>query len=157
MEKFYNNHYIEIEPNGNIIRGFSDAFQQPNGHSILINDRGGYQFRLSPDGEENPPMHDGNGAPLYRWDVSLSTKAEPWRGIVKRTQAEIDADAPTPSPPMPTLEERVRACEETILGMTGGNAPTGFTAIQVQMGKVDMQSLPARVRKEVEKELTAYA
>jgi hypothetical protein len=42
-------HYIEINENDEIVRGFSDAFFQPDENSILINENGDRHFSL-PDG-----------------------------------------------------------------------------------------------------------
>lgn len=33
--------------------------------AICINEQGGYQFRLTPDGPENPPLKNMVGTPLY--------------------------------------------------------------------------------------------
>ena len=84
MEDFYNKHYITINDHGEIISGFSDAFRQPSENDICINEQGGYQFRLFPDGEENPPLYDYMSMiPLYRWDGSQ---------VVPRSAEELDAD-----------------------------------------------------------------
>ena len=84
MEEFYNKHYITINERGEIIDGFSDAFRQPTENDICINEQGGYQFRLYPDGEENPPLYDGmSDIPLYKY---VNGKVQP------RAAAELDAD-----------------------------------------------------------------
>ena len=66
--EFYDKHYIRTDEDGQIIKGFSDAFEQPQEGDICINEQGGYQFRLMPGGEENPPLLDDEGNPLYRWN-----------------------------------------------------------------------------------------
>lgn len=84
MNEYYNHHYIRINASGNIVEGWSDgphSHRTPVEDDILLNDHGGYQFRLFPDGEENPPLFDG--IPLYRWDGEQ---------VVRRTDAEIEAD-----------------------------------------------------------------
>ena len=84
MEDFYNNHYIRIREDGCIIDGFSDAFREPTEDAICINDQGGYQFRLFPGGEENPPLYEfEHMVPLYKWEGGE---------VVRRTEEEIDAD-----------------------------------------------------------------
>lgn len=63
----YNKHYITVDGAGRITDGFSDAFRAPADGDICINERGGYQFRLFPDGEENPVLFGGEEmTPLYR-------------------------------------------------------------------------------------------
>ena len=51
-------HYITVDAQGCITSGFSDAFREPSETDICINERGGYQFRLFPTGEENPLLFD---------------------------------------------------------------------------------------------------
>ena len=82
-EEFFNRHYITKNENNIITNGFSDAFQQPTETDILINSEGGTQFRLTPGGEENPPLFNHYGIPLYKWHRNK---------IAKRTQKELDAD-----------------------------------------------------------------
>lgn len=99
MSEFYNKHYITVDK-GRIINGFSDAFRQPQNGDICINEQGGYQFRLFPSGEENPPMTDDNGCHLYRYEggqVRKATHAE-----LAAELAEIQAAQP---PRKPTFEE----------------------------------------------------
>ena len=82
-EQFFNKHYITVDKENKIKDGFSDAFRQPQPSDILINDKGGYQFRLFPDGEENPPLFNDMGIPLYKRQNSK---------VIVRTQKELDAD-----------------------------------------------------------------
>lgn len=88
--EYYNKHYINIDENKNVIAGWSDGphnNRTPTENDILINDKGGYQFRFVIDGkttEENPPLFDGMAMiPLYKW-----TGFE----VARRTEEEIDAD-----------------------------------------------------------------
>lgn len=100
MDDIYNKHYITLDASGNIVNGYSDAFRAPCEGDICINEQGGYQFRLSPDGEENPPLFDGeSGAPLYRWDGEKITE-RPASEIkaareAARARAELLASRPT--------------------------------------------------------------
>ena len=107
MDMYYNKHYIKVDSSGRIVDGFSDAFREPTEDSICINEKGGYQFRLFPGGEENPVLFDWNGMiPLYKWEDGE---------VIKRTEEEIEADrAEIPVPgTAPTTEERLAAVEET--------------------------------------------
>jgi len=83
FEPFYNRHYIKVDENGNITAGCSDAFKPDTEDAICINEQGGYQFRLWPDGEENPNLYTWDMVPLYKWDGEK---------VVARTEAEIEAD-----------------------------------------------------------------
>lgn len=107
--EFYNKHYITIDEHNRIVNGFSDAFGSPTETDICINEQGGYQFRLFPDGEENPVLLDWNGMiPLYKYEDGE---------VVKRSEEELEADRaeiPTPEP-VPTMDERVTALEEQMV------------------------------------------
>ena len=73
---FYNRHYILLDTTDNIIDGWSDG-PLPNrdtSQTICINEQGGYQFRLFPDGEENPPLYDFDGCPLYCYEDGIIRK-----------------------------------------------------------------------------------
>lgn len=89
--EFYNKHYIAVDGRGRIMDGFSDAFRKPSETDICINEKGGYQFRLFPNGEENPALHEWEHMiPLYKYES----------GEVKhRSDVEIEADiAAIPDP-----------------------------------------------------------
>lgn len=105
----YNRHYIKTDDRGRITDGWSDGphRDRDTSNSILINDKGGYQFRLAPDSEENPPLYTMDGIPLYRWDGEQA---------VPRTEEEIAADC---IPPLETvraarLAELSAACNAAI-------------------------------------------
>ena len=110
FEPFYNQHFIETDASGNIIRGWSDAFAPATENAICINEQGGYQFRLWPEGEENPSLFTMDGIPLYKWDGQQ---------VIARDEVEIEADrAAMPQQwPMPTYEERLAAMESAMLTM----------------------------------------
>ncbi len=77
--EFYNKHYIQIDTKGKILRGFSDAFWRPQEGDICINEQGGYQFRIFPGGEENPPITNMQGCHIWRYEngqVRASTAEE---------------------------------------------------------------------------------
>lgn len=109
MEK-YNKHFISVDEQGRIIDGFSDAFRNPSDTDICINGQGGYQFRLFPDGEENPFLLERTYMiPLYKWENET---------VKARTEAEIEADIaaiPKPDPDVISDSEALRI-------ITGGEA-----------------------------------
>jgi len=112
MNELYNRHYITIDSQGRITNGWSDG---PNpgrdtADAICLNAQGGYQFRLFPGGEENPPLFDADGIPLYRWDGEQ---------VIARTAAEIAADRAALPEPAPSEAERLRADVDFLAAMQG--------------------------------------
>ena len=98
MDEFYNKHYIKTRDDGAIIDCWSNGPHpdRDTTNAICISDKGGYQFRFTPDGEENPSLYDVDGIPLYKWDG---------QAVVKRTAEEIAADrAAIPAPPPSEME-----------------------------------------------------
>lgn len=112
---FYNKHYIRTDDRDVIIHGFSDAFEQPQPSDICINEQGGRQFRLTPNGAENPPMRNMQGVALYKWNGEK---------VVERTEEERQADTVPPTPPQPTPEQRLNDVEEFIANFVYGGAAT---------------------------------
>ena len=100
VQETYNLHYIKTDETGRIIDGWSNGPcpDKETSGAICINEQGGYQFRLLPGGEENPPLRDDRGIPLYKWDGA----------VLRRTQEEIDADDVEPEP-VPSETELLRA------------------------------------------------
>ena len=100
--EMYNKHYITVDAENRITNGFSDAFRQPTEADICINEQGGYQFRLSLGGEENPSLFDLEGMiPLYKYDNGE---------VIRRAEEEIEeerAALPVPEPPASTVESTV--------------------------------------------------
>ena len=112
MTAFYNRHYITADAQGRITSGWSDGPHPDRdiADAICINDKGGYQFRLCPGGEENPPLHTIEGIPLYQWDGEQ---------ICPRPEADIEADrAAIPAPP-PSTPEQLRADVDFLAAMQG--------------------------------------
>ncbi len=112
IEQFYNKHYIVTDARGRITDGWSDGpFPDRDAtDAICIEEQGGYQFRLAPDGEENPALYTEDGVPLYRWDGEAA---------VLRTAEEIQADlAAIPEPP-PSEQERLRADVDFLAALQG--------------------------------------
>ena len=83
--EFYNKHYITVRADGVIIDAWSDGplSEKDTADAICINEQGSYQFRFTPNGEENPPIYDIDGVPLYKWNGE---------SIISRTEEEIAAD-----------------------------------------------------------------
>ena len=134
-EHFYNLHYIITDSQGRIVDGWSDG-PHPNRDitdAICINEQGGYQFRLTPDGEENPPLYTMDGIPLYRWDGAQ---------VLPRTQEEIAADRvpPLESVQSAKLAELSAACNAAI---TAGCdvAPADGTAGHISLTAEDQINL----------------
>ncbi len=69
-EPFYNRHYITVDTRGRITDGWSDGPcpDRDAAGAVCIDEQGEYQFRLAPDGEENPPLYAMDGAALTAWD-----------------------------------------------------------------------------------------
>ena len=114
MNGFYSKHYVTTDGQGRIIDGWSDGPRpdRDTTNAICINEQGGYQFRLFPDGEENPPLYTMDGIPLYRWDG---------KRVMARTDGEIAADR---VPPLETvretkLAELSKACNAAITAGCG--------------------------------------
>lgn len=102
--EFYNKYYI-ICSEGVITDAWSDGPhpEKNTENAICINDKGGYQLRLTINGEqteENPFLCTIEGVPLYKWDGSQ---------VIPRTEAEIEADRAAIPPLPPSPIEQLRA------------------------------------------------
>lgn len=110
MYEYYNHHYIRTDASGNITEGWSDGPHRdrtPTEDDILLTDKSGYQFRLFPGGEENPPLYTHDHIPLYRWDGEK---------VVQRTEEEIEADrAALRDAQAKAEQERIANATETVL------------------------------------------
>lgn len=108
-----NKHYIDVDDQGRIVDGWSDGphpQRQPTEQTVLLTDQGGYQFRLFPDGEENPALWTMDGIPLYKYEDEE---------VLPRTEEEISTDrAAIPEPP-PTAQEQLRADVDFLAAMQG--------------------------------------
>lgn len=116
MSEYYNKHYISVDAQNRIIDSWSNGPhpEKDINNAICINDIGSYQFRLFPDGEENPVLFTDDMIPLYKWDGE---------SIISRTDEEIEADRaemianqPTPKP---TEIEKLRADLDYVMLMNG--------------------------------------
>jgi len=110
MNLFYNNHYIRTDTSMNIIEGWSNGpynNRQVIEDDILLTDKGSYQFRLFPNGEENPLLYTFDHIPMYKWDGS---------SVVKRTEEEIAEDRAAIEADRQKAEaERIANATETVL------------------------------------------
>ena len=105
-------HYIAIDAQGRITSGWSDGPQRDRDTTgaVCINEAGGYQFRLHPGGEENPPLYTEDGIPLYCWDGER---------VVRRSEEEVQADRAALPAPAPSEQERLRADVDFLAAMQG--------------------------------------
>lgn len=65
---FNNKHYIRVE-NGIVIKGFSDAMEQPLDTDICINEHGSRLFEINR--RINPPLVNKDGTHVYRYNTEL--------------------------------------------------------------------------------------
>lgn len=109
-------HYIEIDSNNNVIFGWSDGPTnwKSSENAICIRNDGSYQFRLIPDGEENPVLFTNMGVPLYKYDFATNT-------IFPRSEEEIAIETETISTPQVTELEQVIANQYYIAAVIGIN------------------------------------
>ena len=112
MTEYYNKHYIKVDPEGRITSCWSDGpiSDRDTSNAVLLTDQGGYQFRLTPGGEENPPLYTEDGIPLYRWDGAQ---------VVRRSEEEVQADRAAIPVPAPSEQERLRADVDFLAAMQG--------------------------------------
>lgn len=105
-------HYIRVDAQNRIVDGWSDgphANRDTTG-AICINEEGSYQFRLMPDGEENPTLRTMEDLPLYSWNGERA---------VLRTEEDLAADrADLPTPP-PSAQEQLRADVDFLAAIQG--------------------------------------
>lgn len=79
-------HYIRVE-NGNVTKGFSDAFEQTLETDILYAEDTGRHFQIQ--------MTNERGQYIYKWENEM----------VERTQTELDTEWDArPIPPDPDVE-----------------------------------------------------
>lgn len=118
MFLFYNKHYITIDARHRIIDGFSDAFRQPSESDVCINEQGSYQFRLFPNGEENPSLYNQDGIPLYKWENGQVLPRRP-EEILNDMQPDLEAVKAA------KLAEMDKACTATIHAGVDVDLPNG--------------------------------
>lgn len=112
MNEYYNKHYIATDQKGLVLCAWSDGPQRDRDTTgaVCISEAGGYQFRLFPGGEENPALYTEDGIPLYRWDGEQ---------VVRRSEADIQADRAALPAPAPSEQERLRADVDFLAALQG--------------------------------------
>lgn len=68
-------HYIEINGAGEVIKGFSDAFENPTENSILLRETDQRHFYLN-DFEFNPNIESRIDGYLYVWKYGEVSKKQ---------------------------------------------------------------------------------
>ncbi len=87
---YYNKHYIRLDVNNCIMKGFSDAFEQSEEGDICINQEGGRHFELL--GQVNPPLFNMKGQPIFVYEKEVI------RELTAEEQGTLyPAPAPQPS------------------------------------------------------------
>ena len=123
-----NRHYLLIDEAGRILAGWSDGPfpDRDTSEAVLLREDGGYQFRLFPGGEENPPLTDETGAHLWRYE----------NGQVRAgTAGEIEANTP---PPAPTDAQRIAELAEENRVLKGQVAASQENAVILEECLVEM-------------------
>lgn len=97
--------YILLDGENRIIDGWSDGLfpDKPTEGAVCINERGGYQFRLFPDGEENPALIDSDGVHLWKYDDKVLATTEEEREAERASFPVI--------PPQPSADEKIAYLE----------------------------------------------
>ena len=106
MNKVYR-HYIRLDLEGRIIKGFSDAFEQPIDGDICINEQGGRHFGMF--GVINPPLTDMQGIYLYKYVDGVEAER-----TSEEIQRDIDAIACVSEI---TDSQRISALENALIGL----------------------------------------
>lgn len=102
MDEQYNKHYVKTDGQGRIVEGWSDGPcpDKDTAGAVCIDQEGGYQFRLTPGGEENPVLFDRHG--ISRYKLVEGTPVE-------RTEEELAADQATLPATGATQAQRLEA------------------------------------------------
>lgn len=157
MDEFYNKHYITIDDLNRITDGWSDGPHpdRDTTGAICINEKGGYQFRLTPGGEENLPLHTMDGIPLYRWDGEQ---------VMRRSEEEITAER-LPSLMTAKLAELSAACNTAIVSgcdvvltdsSTGHISLTAEDQINLYAAADDVKNGATRCRYHLDKQMCTW-
>ena len=97
-----NKHYIRINEDNEVIKGFSDAFEDPLVTDICINEDAGRHFKLK--GKVNPPLTGDSGQPLYYYKASTDK-------VKKTTEAMQNTwiNAHKPVDPRKAIKRQIKA------------------------------------------------
>ena len=119
-----NKHYIRIDEENRIVKGFSDAFEESQEDDIVIAEQANRHFQLPFKGHVNPPIKTDEGIPLYKYENGeVKTRSE------EEIQSDIDALPPHP----PTINERVTAMEKA----SGTGGQEGERGIAQRLDKLE--------------------
>lgn len=99
---YYNKHYIRLHTNDCIVKGFSDAFEEPEEGDICINQKGGRHFELF--GQINPALCNMQGQPIYLYENE----------VIRELTAEEQSSLFQIPVPEPTETEILRAENEKL-------------------------------------------
>ncbi|HAN44114.1 MAG TPA: hypothetical protein DCP97_01850 [Ruminococcaceae bacterium] len=110
-------HYIRLDSNNNIIKGFTTAFEQPLDADICINgdEDWGRHFRFEQSGKENPQIFSLQGISLYKY-INGSIVAK----TTEEIQSELDKTASAHKPA--SIEQRIADIEELMAAVMFGGA-----------------------------------
>lgn len=142
-ENFYNNHYILLDKNNNIIDGWSNGIfpDRDTTNAICINDKAGYQFRLifhklyTPESdefnpnpnsyikevysEENPSLFDMEGIPLYKYEDGEILPLSQVEKSIERAKLE--------NKQLPLIKSQLIADSKNLLSQFLANNPLKWT------------------------------
>lgn len=94
--------YVRTDASGIIVKGFTDAFEQPITGDLLLTGQDGRHFQIQ--------LTNDRGQFIYKL-VNGS--------MVARTQTELDVEWNARPTPQPGLESRIKASEDAILALMG--------------------------------------
>jgi hypothetical protein len=106
----YNKHYILVNASGCVIDGWSDGVRpyEDTTAAVCVNENGGLQFKLFPDGVENPALFDAfYMVPFYKFDGEK---------VLPRTAEEVGADISAEQTRV--AAEEARAARDRLLAET---------------------------------------
>ncbi|MDF2985741.1 MAG: hypothetical protein K0R50_1251 [Eubacterium sp.] len=79
-------HYIRLDLNNNIVKGFSDDFEEPSDTDICINEKGERHFEIN--GKINPVLFE-NGIYKFKWEDGHVTLQAVSKTIEQQKAAKI--------------------------------------------------------------------
>lgn len=85
-------HYIAIDKDNYVLRGFSTAFVRPTESDICINKKASRHFELF--GMVNPPMRRHDRCPLYKWNGTQVVKVS--KSELNKLHKQQQQNAPAP-------------------------------------------------------------
>jgi hypothetical protein len=95
-------HFIRTDTNGIVVKGFTDAFEQPQTGDLKLTGYDGRHFTLQ--------LTNERGQFIYKVENG---------SMVARSQAELDVEWNSRPPAEPSVEERLAAAEAALLSIMG--------------------------------------